>query len=249
VIPGTEDRVIRAPDEAWFTPGSRGTRPRRRWKDGTPRIDLLVSHWTAGAEHEDEAGFEGDLVDDAGIRVFRSMRGRKRPDGSPMEVGCELVIAACSPSERRAEIWQLADPFETACVHVSKAWNPRSIGIERCMPGTRAQAEKLRSERPVIERVVAGVRKEIVDFYPGELESFRWLIETLAAHCGVPRTVPAVRGFDQHLRLMRRRMTTSEARAAKGLVEHYLSPSTSKYDTGTLALEQALSEGWELREP
>lgn len=238
VLAGTEERVIRAPALAWFEPGSRGTRRR------AAEINAIVSHWTAGAEHEDEAGLEGDKVDDAGIRVFRNMRARKRKDGSPMEVGCDIVIAACDPDAEWAEIWQLADPIRTATVHVSTDWNPRSIGIERCMPGTEKQARRLGSSRPIVERVVVGQRRRVADFYPGEVRSFVWLCDQLArAFPSIPRVVPT----DARGRLLRGRMTRAQGRRWKGALEHYLSPSTKKIDTGTHALEQLLQAGWEGR--
>lgn len=236
VIPGTEDHVVRAPDVAWFEPGSRGTRPRAR-----SGVDLLISHWTGGADHIDEAGEGGDLIDDAGITVFRNMRARKRTDGSPMDVGAEIVIAACAPNARRAEIWQLADPLKTACVGVSTDWNPRGINIERCMPGTQAQARRLKIfNRLALERRIAGANVEMVDFHQGEVTAFVWLCEILARHLNIPRTVPV----DAQGRIWRQRFTKPQGKRATGAVEHYLSPSTTKYDTGSLALEQLQAAGW-----
>ena len=244
VVADSVDRVVRAPQDAWFEPGSRGTRRRAR-RAGKPRVDLIVSHWTAGREHIDVPGPENDAKDDAGIRVFRSFRSRLRADGSPMEVGTEFVIAASDADDARAEIWQLADPLETACVHVSTGWNPRSIGIERCMPGTRKQAKALGVglDRPVTIRSLAGEVVTMVDFYPAEIEAFVWLIDTLARELSIPRVVPV----DRDGYLLRRRMTPAEARSAVGLLEHYHSPSTSKFDTGSLAIEQAQTAGWKTR--
>lgn len=235
LVPDTSSRVLRAPEDAWFAPGSRGTRMRRG------PITLVESHWTAGAEHDDVAGLEGDRVDDAGIRVFRNMRARRNDAGEPMQVGVELVIAACGPDDEWAEIWQLADPLETACVHITKSWDERGIGIERCMPGSEMMAKRLGSRRPIIERFVAGQTRRVAAFYPGEVRSFLWLIDTLAKHIPtIPRHVPATKSGE----LMRTRMTRAQMRRARGLVEHFHAISTTKIDTGSLAIEQACQGGW-----
>jgi hypothetical protein len=218
VLPGTE-WCLREPG-AWWTAGERGTKARSS-------TTLIVAHWTAGGRHEGPGTAQ---------RVVRNMKARKRDDGTPMEVGIHFVIGW------DGMCFQTAD-LDVATVHVSAGWNPRSIGVECCWPGTMSNARKIgavdlhdRGER----RHVAGARVDCLPPPSELLASYVRLCETLALHCGIPRVVPLA--ADGHPLLDR--MTAKRARSWEGAAEHLHSPSTTKVDAAGYLCGALQRAGW-----
>lgn len=173
VLPGTE-RVIRDP-AAWWTAGERGTRPR-----GGRRADRLVGHWTGGHPRSGPT---------AGPRVVAAMRARKRPDGSPLDVGVHFVIGW------DGLIWQTAD-LGAATVHVGhRAVNRRSVGVECCWPGTVTQAERLGVDvEHVAPGQARGQRIRCMAPSPEMLDAWRWLYDALTRAQHPALAIPRQRG-------------------------------------------------------
>lgn len=230
LVPGTD--WIRRDPSAWWRCGERGTRRR------ADTIDLLVGHWTGG-----EATLRS--YDDDGPHVVRSMKGRKRADGRPLNVGIHFVIGACDHEDEIAPVWQTADPGEVATVHVGQGWiNARSIGVEVVSAGRPGPAD-VRS-RPRLAVPLLGKAETVLAFYPGQLRAWVRLAETLAALDGrggicIPRHVPET--------LACRRFTVPEAKRWRGAMEHLHCPGTTKRDAGGLLVEALLDAGWEAVRP
>jgi hypothetical protein len=224
IVPGT-DWILRD-SSAWWVPGERGTRPRAAFRD------LLCGHWTAG-----EATTR--RYDDDGPAVVRGMKARKRPDGSPMQVGVEFVIGACEPDAEHAPIWQVADPALTAMVHVGRSViNARAIGVEVVSAGLPGRTDA--RHRPHVAHEVHGRLIEQLAFYPGQLATWVRLAETLAALEGrhgiaIPRRVPAE---------LARALSLRELRAHSGAIEHLSVPPHRKVDAGTQLLRALVDAGW-----
>jgi hypothetical protein len=230
VIPGTE-RVLRD-SSAWLEPGDRGTRQR------AATVDVLVGHWTGG-----EAG--AGNYDDDGPRVLRGMQARKRPDGSPMDVGIPFVIGACAEDAAIAQVWQTADPGLTACVHVGdRPLNRRSVGVEIVSPGLPGPLDvrgRPRTAVPLLGRV-----RTVLRFYDGQLRAWVWLAETLAALDGragitIPRRVPSYGASARFGRVAARRWA--------GGMEHLHVPTTTKVDAAGLLVDALASAGWARAQP
>jgi hypothetical protein len=226
IIPGSE-WIIRD-GRAWWLPGDRGTKKR------ADVVDLLCGHWTAG-----EAGGPG-AADQHGPTVVRNMKARTRDDGKPMEVAVTFVIGAPGADwEADVGTWQTADPGLTACVHVSKSWNSRSIGVEIVSAGLAGRSDT--RSRPRVKRPFLGRIREVLAFSPGQLRAWVRLAELLASLDGrsgiaIPRQVPHT--------LAMRRLTNGEARTWKGGAEHLLSPSTTKIDAAGMLIDELVDAGW-----
>lgn len=224
VIEGTE-WCLRDPS-AWWAPGAFGTRPRPKGHE----IDLIIAHWTAGADH----------TVGVGPRVVRNMKARKNAKGEPMRVSVEFVIGASPPDGGLPEVWQTMDPLRAAGVASMASWDTRGINIERCSPGTAQQAQALRNLRAAVSRRVAGSVRRLVAFTADEDRAFVRLLEVLAKHLPIPRIVPANAASE----ILTDRLTPAQARRVRGLVEHFHAPSTNKIDAGTLAVAAAVKAGW-----
>ena len=171
-VPGT-DRVIQEPG-AWWAPGDLGTRPR-----GGYVADRLVGHWTAGHHRTGPT---------AGPKVVRAMKSRKRPDGSPMDVGIHFVISW------DGLIWQTAD-LAWGTVHVgSRPINARSIGVECAWCGSTKQAERLGIEVDPVLGVARGQRVRAQRPSDDLLAAWKWLGEALASIDHPAVRIPRKRG-------------------------------------------------------
>lgn len=217
VLPGTE-WCTRDTGAMWRL-GERGTRTR----DGLPH--LLCGHWTAGPTRDGPS---------AGRSVYRAMRARQRPDGSPLDVGIHLVIGW------DGLVHQLAD-LAIATVHVGSAGvNRRSIGVECCWPGTVAQAERLGVSGPSSRPRVAGRLAHVLLPSPEMLAAWVRLAETLATHLPVPRQVP----LDRDGAILRDRMTPRALAAWSGAIEHLHVPGTTKIDAAGYLVGALRDAGW-----
>ncbi len=227
-VPET-DWCIRDPN-AWWRPGERGTRRR------ADTIDLLVGHHTGG-----EAGLRH--YDDDGPFVVRGMKSRTRPDGTLMEVAIHFVIGACDEGADFAGVWQCADPGLTACCHLSRAVNPRSIGVEVVSAGMPGPLDT--RDRPVLSVPLLGRMRNVLAFYPGQLSAWQRLAQTLAgvsrAGIAIPPRVPSFGAW--------RRFTLAEQKRWSGCMEHTLSPSTTKLDAGGMLIGALADAGWEKQLP
>lgn len=223
LVEGTD--WIRRDPSAWWAPRERGTRARAY------TTDMLVGHWTAGHARTVEAG----------PRVVRSMKARRRPDGTPLVVGIHFVIGW------DGKVWQTAD-LTTATVHVGRGpTNARSVGVECCWPGTARQADRLGVPGNV-ERVTVTVAGRPVDVLlpsPALLAAWVRLAETLAALDGrggvrIPRRVPEP---------LTGRLSGAQARRWQGALEHLHVPGTTKIDAAGLLVGALLDAGWEAVRP
>lgn len=125
VVPGTE--LVQRHPRAWWSWAASADRPDLRLRKGAP-IELLGGHWTGGPIREGE---------DAAVRTVAAMRARQRDDGSLMDVSCHFVIGW------DGGVWQVAD-VAVGTVHMGRAVNPRSIGVETTWPGYASQAVAIR---------------------------------------------------------------------------------------------------------
>jgi hypothetical protein len=206
VVPGTE--WVRRDSRAMWRAGDRGTRPR------AAAADVLVGHWTAGNPRTGE---------DAGRRVYDAMRARRRPDGSPLDVGIHLVIGWDGLVHQTADL-------ALATVHVgSGPVNARSIGVECCWPGTLRQARALGAPATP-QRVVIGSQRVDVALPSPELVAAWVRLAGLLASLGglggisIPRQVPRTTA----------RMTAAQQRRWKGAQEHTHVPGSTKIDAAGL---------------
>jgi hypothetical protein len=206
VVPGTE--WVRRDPRAQWRAGDRGTRPRA----GT--VDLLVGHWTAGQPRTGE---------DAGRRVYDAMRSRKKPDGSPLDVGIHFAIGW------DGIVHQLAD-LAIATVHVgSGPVNARSVGVECCWPGTAKQAAALKIAGSTSRVLVGGHRVDVLLPSPELVAGWVRLASLLASLGGlggisIPRQVPATTA----------RFQPWQQRRWKGAQEHAHVPGSTKVDAAGL---------------
>ena len=245
VLPGTQS-VIRHPD-AWFAPGSRGTRRR------SAVVDLMTWHWNGG-----EAGFTdpdgaGPLtpIDDDGPWVFRTLRGRVGKTGAPLNAGYHLIVGGCLVDDIAAPVFQLADPGLTGVVSVGVGEvNARGIAIAVVSPGYAKNIDS-RRPRPAVLRTVRGDRVACAGLLPGQWNSLLWLANRLTepsddvlrnAGIHIPRAVPTTTGG----RLLSevRHFTMPEIRRYAGALEHLLVPKTTKQDAGGMILNVLRGDGW-----
>jgi hypothetical protein len=230
VIPGTE--WVRRESTAWIAPGDLGTRQRSKV------LDVLVAHWTGGC-----AGLKS--FDDDGPFIYRVFRGRKRADGSPLDVGVHFVVGACEPGAEYAKVWQLADPGLTACVHVGDAGiNRRSVGVEVVSAGLPGPLD-LRHQPQTTVALLGRIRK-VLAFYPGQIASWTRLAETLAALDGdagirIPRLVPSTGASARFSRV--------SMRTWAGACEHLHVRSTQKIDAAGLLIDALSDAGWARVQP
>lgn len=174
VLPGTE-RVLRRPD-AWWSEPSTDLYPRRGYT-----IDRICAHWSGGHHRTGP---------DAGLKLYRAMAGRKRDDGTDMDVSCHFGIAW------DGGIHQLAD-LASATIHVTRKVNLRSIGVEHMWSGLHTQAAKLGI--PPAEPVRGYARGGAVKCYPPSsemLEAWRWLVRELTSADHPLLVIPMRRGSE-----------------------------------------------------
>jgi hypothetical protein len=230
VIPNTE-WCLRE-DSAWIAPGDLGTRQR------SAVINTLVGHWTGGT-----AGVKS--FDDDGPFIYRVFRGRKRADGSPLDVGVHFVVGACEPDAEYAKVWQLADPGLTACVHVGDASiNRRSIGVEVVSAGLPGPTDLRHQPRTTV--ALLGRIRSVLRFYDGQLASWVRLANTLAALDGdagirIPRVVPSTGASARFSRV--------SMRTWAGAMEHLHVRSTTKIDAAGLLIDALSDAGWDRAQP
>lgn len=173
VLPGTE-RVIRD-SRAWWAEPSADVYPR------PGKIDRIVGHWTAGHPRTGP---------DAGVRLFQAMLGRKREDGTQMDVSVHFGGAW------DGAIYQFAD-LANATIHVSRRINLRSVGFEAMWPGTTSQALKLKL--PSLAPLTGHARGRSVKVYPPSselLEGWRWLVGALTSADHPMLEIPMQRGSE-----------------------------------------------------
>lgn len=209
VLPNT--RWVIRDSRAWWTPGQPGCHLRSSYD-----VTRIVGHWTGGKPHEGP---------DAGRRVVSNMKARKRPDGSPLDVGIHFVISW------DGMVFQTMD-LGLKAVHVgSRNINETSIGVECCWPGTYAQAQKLGVDGHMLT-VDLGRKLDVLRPSYAMLESWRRLVDTLTTApdvegptaMRVPRNVPATT----------KRFTAREMRSYRGIMEHWHVRGTEKLDAAGL---------------
>jgi hypothetical protein len=161
------------------------------------------------------------------------MKARRRPDGSPLTVGCHFIVGW------DGRVWQVADIMDVV-VHVGmRSVNARSVGIECAWPGPRDQADRLgmRSYGVTI-RPFEGRLHEFVT--PSEALRVGWtrLCETLASieHPSVSIARQAVTSL--------RRLSVEESRTISGAIEHLHVLGTQKLDAAGLLSETLVRSGW-----
>lgn len=103
--------------------------------------------------------------------------------------------------ENDGDIWQTAD-LETMCAHIGRPSNWHSFGIEITSRGFASkkdlQGSSLRDRvdldwsepRDVYTDTIGGRKGRMVSFYPDQLESTLWYVETLCGLFGIPRQIP-----------------------------------------------------------
>jgi hypothetical protein len=210
VIPGTE-WVLRDSD-AWWSWDSPRDRPDLRTRHGKPAT-LLVGHWTAGHPRTGPT---------AGPRVVAAMRGRKREDGSPMDVSIHFVIGWDGLT------WQTAD-LSVATVHVGRGVNDRSVGVECCWPGTAQQAERLGVDGIVERRIVRG--RPVQCLRPSDELIASWTRLARALSTPIPG------------RLEIPRVTAKQGMPQSGAAEHMHAPTT-KVDAAGYLMDALRADGW-----
>lgn len=166
ILPGTE-RVIRDSD-AWWAEPSDDVYPRKGY-----RVDRIVGHWSAG---------HARTGPNAGRLLYQAMLARRKDSNGDgkltsaddlMDVSCHFGIGW------DGMIWQLAD-LSSACIHVARKINLRSVGVECMWPGTMRQAARL--GMPAAHAVMGQARGQRIECYPPSdelLEAWRWLVHTL----------------------------------------------------------------------
>lgn len=217
VIPGTE-WVHRDP-AAWWSWDDPKDRPDLRTRHGKP-ANLLVGHWTGGNPRTGPT---------TGQRVVSAMRARKRDDGSLMDVSVHFVIGW------DGLVFQCAD-LSVATVHVGRAINERSIGVECCWPGTWHQAGVL-GHQALSRMEVRKVRNRPVECMapsPELVASWVRLARALTTAAG-----PLIPG-----RVEIPRVTGRTGFPVAGAGEHWCAPSTTKVDAASYLLDALRSDGW-----
>ena len=221
VVHDDTDWVRRDP-AAWWQPGDHGTRPRAE------TISILCGHWVAG-----EAGT--NTYDDDGPRVVHAMKART----DVKDVGIHFVIGACGESDAEAPIWQTADFGIVSTVHVGKGVvNERSIGVEIVSAGLPGPADV--RHRPQVACHYLGRVVKCLAFYPGQLATWMRLAEFLASLDGdagvsIKRQTPA---DVQH------QFSIGDVRKFSGMMEHFMTPGTTKIDAGAMLIGEAQRRGW-----
>jgi len=237
---------------AWWDPESKARHS--KWKGAealdryqlrprADKIDVLVGHWTAG-----EAGTRS-YADD-GMRVVEVMKrreSRKRP-GQRLRASAQFIIGACEPYTEFAPVWQTMDLANGwAATHVGRGpVNARSIGVEVVSAGLDGLANS--RDREEVAVFLLG-RRNVLEFYPGQLRSWVRLANALSGSClpggiEIPRSVPAEPVDEGTHQPLSRRFTKKELRRWSGAMEHYLMDNTNKVDAGTLLLQALLDDGW-----
>jgi hypothetical protein len=254
VLAGTE--WCRRADDAWWDPRSNVKHP--KWDDfGTlaldryqlrkrkGTLDLLVGHWTAG-----EAGTAS--FDDDAKRVVSVLKRRASPSNPDRryKVSIQFVIGACGPDDEYAPVWQTMDlGLGYGSVHVGRASvNRRSIGVEVVSAGLDGHANvRHREEREVY---LIGRRRRVLEFFPGQLNSWVRLANALSGRelptdIHIPRRIPIDVLEDDSVRPRSSRFTKEELANWSGAMEHYCMDNTTKVDAGTLLIRALLLDGWD----
>lgn len=232
---------------AWWSALERADRYQMRPR--ADRVDMLVGHWTAG-----EAGKK--TYEDDGARVVSVMKrrkSRKRPDRR-LKVSIQFVIGACDPDDEWAPIWQTMDlALDWAAVHVGLgSINARSIGVEVVNAGLDGHTNV--RDRPEIEVDLLGQKRDVLAFYPGQLNTWVRLANVLSGAClpgniEIPRFVPGELPSRGQARPLSRRMTKREIDNFAGCCEHYHMPNTRKICASSQLVGALLDDGWSPVEP
>lgn len=232
VVPGTE--LVQRHPQAWWSWNVPADRPDLRQRKPGAVIDQLGGHWTGGPIREGE---------DAAVRTVAAMRARARADGSLMDVSCHVVIGW------DGGVWQVAD-LAVSTVHMGRAVNPRSIGVETTWPGYASQALAIRGaiaskgRQPhagysgsVDVRTVRGRQVECLRPSAALVASWVALAELLADL--------SVRRPELGLRIPRRLAVPAPGRwPAKGALEHWQAPSAKKDDAAGYLVDALTAAGW-----
>lgn len=231
VVPGTE--LVQRHPQRWWSWDVITDRPDLRLRKGAP-IELYGGHWTGGPIREGEA---------APLRTVEAMRARQRDDGTLMDVSCHFVLGW------DGGVWQVAD-LEHATVHMGRAVNVRSVGVETTWPGYASAARDIAStiarngrmpspayDGPVDTRVVRG--REIKCLRPSAELVASWVaLGELLADLSVHRP-------ELGLRIPRRLAVPAPGRwPTKGALEHWQAPGAHKDDAGGYLLEALERAGW-----
>lgn len=218
------------------------------------KLDMICGHWTAG-----EAGLQ--TTSDDGPRVVYGMKNRMSTNiiGRKLKVSIAFVIGACEPNEpdKEAMIWQCLDIGNTGNVHVGRGEiNARSIGVEIVSAGMPGRLDQ--RKRPRVKRTLLGRKREMLEFYPGQIKAWNRLCNMLTltptnaltreeleiafkldeAFIRIPRQVP----LNKNSGLLTTRMTWNQLRNYKGVFEHYHLDNTTKVDAGGFCIEACYND-------
>lgn len=230
VVDGTE--LVQRHPGAWWSWDEPKDRADLRLRKGAP-ILLLGGHWTGGPIREGEA---------VALRTVEAMRARTRDDGTLMDVSCHFVIGW------DGGVWQVAD-VALATVHMGKAVNGRSIGVETTWPGYASQAREIRDairragrtphpgyDGPTERRIVRSRPLELLAPSPALVAAWVALAELLADLDSRP---------DIGLRIPRRLAVPAPGRWPEaGALEHWQAPGAKKDDAGGYLVEALRAAGW-----
>ena len=215
VLPGTE-WVLRD-TEAWWD--HRDPMQMVDLRERTGPITLLGYHWTGGPSR----------MDDEEVRIgIRNMKARRRPDGSLMDVSCSFLTLT------NGSVFQTCD-LRFASVHMGRAVNQKSVGVEQAWPGYASQAKKLREDSGVVVRELRGRKLRLCVPDPRMIAASVRLAQTL--------TDPAVMLASGGLLQIPRTLHRSGPPKA-GAIEHYQAPNTTKDDCAGVMLDALRRDGW-----
>lgn len=223
ILPGTEF-VIRD-SEAWWD-----------WRRPEDKVDLrrrlgpcrlLGGHWTGGHART------GPL---AGKKLVDAMKARRRDDDGDGVVDRDdplMDVSVHFGVSWDGLVFQFAD-LAWATVHMGRAVNPVSIGVETMWPGTVQQARKLGVDGRTVRR----------NFGTRSLEVLLPSDELVAAWVRLARVLSS----EETKRASMGRITIDRQLAVtrppkSGACEHWQAPST-KHDAAGILLDALRGDGW-----
>lgn len=227
---------------AWWDPTDRDDLYQMRPREGV--TDIICGHWTAGEAGAKSYEDDGPRV----VSVMKRRKSRKRP-GRRLKVSVQFVIGACNELDEFAPVWQTMDiGGGWAAVHVGRgSINSRSIGVEVVSAGLDGQPNV--RHRPERDVYLLGKKRQVLEFYPGQIRSWVRLANALSGVCivggiEIPRRVPVTFVPGRGAYILPRRFSRNELNDWCGGMEHYLMDNTRKVDAGTMLLEALLIDGW-----